>query len=147
MAASLPPTSRVTGRRNALDCLAMATPVAVEPVNETLSKPGWATIAWPTARPPPSTLNTPGGSTALAIRPTSRVLRGVSSEGLSTTVLPPIRAAATFCSPSTSGPFQGAMAATTPSGLQCSLTLRWSSSIRVRPGARTAPMMRRHWAL
>ena len=41
---------------------------------------------------------------------------GVSSAGLSTTVLPQARAGATFQDSSISGKFHGAIAATTPAG-------------------------------
>jgi hypothetical protein len=52
--------------------LATSAPTAVDPVNATLSTPGCAASAWPTAGPKPvTTLNTPGGKPASAISPAS----------------------------------------------------------------------------
>jgi hypothetical protein len=43
MAADLPPSSRVTGRRRAPAAAAMLRPAALDPVKVTLSTPGWVT--------------------------------------------------------------------------------------------------------
>ena len=48
---------------------ATSAPTAVDPVKAILSTPGWAASALPTAGPNPvTTLNTPGGKPASAIR-------------------------------------------------------------------------------
>ena len=66
---------------------------------------------------PATTLSTPSGSPASsAIRSSSSAVSGVSSAGLSTTVLPAASAGATFHEAITSGKFQGTISPTTPSG-------------------------------
>ncbi len=83
----------------------IAAPVAVEPVNETRSTSGWAASAAPTTGPVPVTrLSTPGGRPASSTASKSRyAVSGVSSAGLSTTVQPAARAAATFATTWCSG--------------------------------------------
>ena len=49
MPASLPPSSRVSRARFPADASMMARPVAVEPVNITLSTCGWAASSAPTS--------------------------------------------------------------------------------------------------
>ena len=78
---------------------------------------------WVSAEPaesgpkPCTTLRTPGGSPAsMASRASSVADFGVSSAGLSTTVLPQASAGATFQDSSISGKFHGEIAATTPAG-------------------------------
>ena len=70
----------------------------MEPVNETMSMPGWAAIASPTTGPVPVTrLNTPAGSPASSmISARMNALSGATSLGLSTTVQPAPMAGATF---------------------------------------------------
>jgi hypothetical protein len=96
--ADLPPSSSATRAiRSAAACV-IARPVAVEPVNETMSTSGCPAIAAPTTGPVPVTrLSTPGGSPASSAASTSRyATSGVSSLGLSTTVQPAASAAATL---------------------------------------------------
>ena len=94
----LPPSSRATFFTVSAAERMIALPVATPPVNETRSTSGLATRAAPTSAPEPRTrLTTPAGTPASASRSTRiRVLRGVTSLGLSTTVLPAARAGATF---------------------------------------------------
>ena len=92
-------------------------PVEVCPVNATRRTPGWATRASPVSGPPVTTLSTPGGRPAsVARRATSRVVSGVVSAGLATTVLPAARAGPTLLASRVSGKFHGVIAPTTPSG-------------------------------
>ena len=71
-------------------------PTAVEPVKQTLRTSGWVTNRSPTTEPlPGSTVNTPSGMPASrASCPMSIAVSGVSSAGLSTTVLPAASAGA-----------------------------------------------------
>ena len=73
-------------------------PARVEPVNETMSTPGWEAMASPTTGPNPVTrLNTPAGSpTCSKISASTKALSGATSLGLSTTVHPAARAGATL---------------------------------------------------
>jgi hypothetical protein len=76
---------------------ATALPVRTEPVSDTIRTAGWLTIASPTGLPrPATTLSTPGGRTSSEISASSKVDSGVSSDGLSTIVLPPASAGAIF---------------------------------------------------
>ena len=75
------------GRRSpAMICL----PTSVEPVKQTLRTSGWVTKRCPTTEPWPGiTVSTPCGSPASRASSPSRIaVSGVSSAGLSTTVLP-----------------------------------------------------------
>ena len=64
---------------------------------------------------PVTTLKTPSGTPASAAsRARARAVKGVSSEGLSTTVQPAARAGATLRVTMAAGKFQGVTAATTP---------------------------------
>ena len=89
--------------------------VAVPPVNDTLSTPGWRTSASPATAPPGTTFTTPGGrpasraSSAKAMAP-----NGAISGGLATTVLPAASAGPHFWPMPIRGPFHGTMAPTTP---------------------------------
>src|SRR5665213_866899 len=60
------------------------------------------------------TLSTPGGSKSAHSSPNSKVVSGVVGAGFATTVLPASSAGATFIISSTSGKFQGVIAAITP---------------------------------
>jgi hypothetical protein len=75
-------------------------------------------MACPAVEPPPvTTFSTPGGNpTSMAASPSASAVRGVWLAGLRMTVLPVASAGATFHIASSSGKFQGTMAATTPSG-------------------------------
>ncbi len=116
--ADLPPSSSVTRLIVCAAPAAIERPTAVEPVNATLATSGCSTSAWPTVDPgPATTLTTPSGSPAsTAIFSNSIELSGVSSAGLSTTVLPAARAGASFQPAIVSGKFHGVINATTPSG-------------------------------
>ena len=66
---------------------------------------------------PTTTLTTPSGTPAsTAMRSKRSAVSGVSSAGLSTTVLPAASAGASFHDAIVSGKFHGVMSATTPSG-------------------------------
>ena len=116
--ADLPPSSRVTRARWLVAPSATSIPVFVEPVKATLSTPGWRTRARPTAGPlPVMTLKTPSGMPASVTSPaSSSAVTGVWSLGLVTIVQPAASAGASFQVSSSSGEFQGTMAATTPTG-------------------------------
>src|ERR1700676_4338130 len=62
IAADLPPSSRVTGRRSWAHVAAIWRPAAVEPVKDTLSTPGWLTRYAPASLPPGTMLFTPSGT-------------------------------------------------------------------------------------
>ncbi len=98
--------------------MATARPVAVEPVNATLSTPGWAASAAPVSRDRPvTTLTTPGGNPACSMSSANpSVEAGACSDGLITMVQPAARAGASFQVISISGEFHGVIAATTPTG-------------------------------
>ena len=75
----------------------MSLPVAVSPVSDTMPTSGWRTIVSPAGTPSPvTTLNTPRGKMSAASSAMRSAVRGVSSEGLSTTVLPVARAGPIF---------------------------------------------------
>ena len=65
IAADLPPSSRLTRLSCSPHTDAILRPAAVEPVNATLSMPGWATRCSPTSRPAATMLTTPGGHAGL----------------------------------------------------------------------------------
>ena len=68
-----------------------------EPVSDTMRTAGCVTIASPTGLPrPQTTLNTPRGSTSNDSSARRSVDSGVSSDGLSTMVLPAASAGAIF---------------------------------------------------
>ncbi len=119
--ADLPPSSRVTRARCDVAPSATSMPVLVEPVNATLSTPGWRTSARPTAGPlPVITLKTPSGIPAsVTSLASSSAVTGVWSLGLTTIVQPVASAGASFQVSSSSGEFQGTTAATTPTGTRC----------------------------
>src|SRR5580692_3342949 len=97
----------------------MAVPVAVSPVNVIAATPGCRVSNSPAdpAPKPCTTLYTPGGTpTVCMTSPRSVAVAGVSSEGLTTTVLPQASAGATFHVISNSGRFQGQTTAITPFG-------------------------------
>ena len=94
-----------------------ALPTSVEPVNATLSTPGWATSAAPMSPAPVSTLTTPGGRPACwQTSASTSAVSGVVSAGLSTTVLPAASAGAIFHAAISSGKFHGMTWPATPSG-------------------------------
>jgi hypothetical protein len=93
-------------------------PTSVEPVNTILATSGWSTKRWPTIEPlPGSTWKTSSGRPASRASSASRIaVIGVSSAGLSTTVLPAASAGAKPQPAIGIGKFQGTMTPTTPSG-------------------------------
>jgi hypothetical protein len=118
MLADLPPSSRLTGARCPAAERATWMPVAVAPVNATLSTPGWLASGSPASAPKPViTLNTPGGKPAASTsRANSSVETGACSAGLTTNVHPAASAGASFHVISSTGEFHGVIAPTTPSG-------------------------------
>ena len=118
MLALLPPSSRVTR----LICWAQPAmterPTSVEPVKHTLRTSGWATKRSPITLPLPGRIcSTPSGSPASrASSPMRSALSGVSSAGLTTTVLPAASAGAKPQPAMAMGKFHGTMTPTTPSG-------------------------------
>ena len=118
MFGDLPPSSRVIFFNVSAADRMMALPVLVSPVNAILSMPGCSTSACPTFEPGPvMTFNTPAGSpTSTAISPSASAVSGVWLAGFRMTVLPQASAGATFHAASSSGKFQGTIAATTPTG-------------------------------
>ncbi len=87
---------------------AISFPTSVEPVNATLSMPGWVTRARPVAPAPVTMLTTPGGRSACwQISANSSAVSGVVSAGFSTTVLPQASAGAIFHASISRGKFQG----------------------------------------
>ena len=116
--ADLPPSSSVTRLIVSAALAAIRRPTSVEPVKATLATSGCSTMRSPTTRPcPTTTLNTPSGMPAsTTIRSSSTAVSGVSSAGLSTTVLPAASAGPSFHEAIASGKFQGVISPTTPSG-------------------------------
>jgi hypothetical protein len=128
MAGSLPPSSSVSRLRSSAAAAATFFPVAMEPVKLILRASGCEDIAGPSASPPLMTLNTPGGSRSRTSSPNLSVASGVYGDGLSTTVLPARRAAATFATAMKMGKFHGTIVATGPMGACTSSTRAVSSS-------------------
>jgi hypothetical protein len=116
MPASLPPSSRVSRFTVSAELRMMACPVAVEPVNISLSTSGWPDSRAPTSRPPATAVSTSAGSTLVSTCTSASTLSGVYSEGLTTTALPMRRAGATCQTVIIIGQFHGPMAPTTPTG-------------------------------
>ena len=118
MFADLPPSSSVTRLIVPAAPAAIPRPTSVEPVKAIFATSGCSTSRRPQTLPgPATTLSTPSGMPASsAIRSSSSAVSGVSSAGLSTTVLPAASAGATFQEAITSGKFQGTISPTTPSG-------------------------------
>jgi hypothetical protein len=118
MFGDFPPSSRLTFARWSAASFITPMPVCVEPVNATLSTPGWRTRGLPVPSPKPViTLTTPGGKPASSKSlANSRVEAGVCSAGFTTTVQPAASAGASLKVSRSSGEFHGAMAPTTPTG-------------------------------
>ncbi len=118
MLADFPPSSSVTrftcSAHPAMICL----PTAVDPVKTTFRTAGCVTNRCPTTDPlPATTSNTPGGKPASkANSPSRSAVSGVSSAGLSTTVLPAASAGAKPQPAMGIGKFHGTITPTTPSG-------------------------------
>ena len=94
----LPPSSSVTRLMSSAAIRMISTPVAVEPVNATLSMPGCLTRCAPIVGPSPgTTLITPAGKpTSFASSASRSADSGVAASGLSTTVQPAASAGASF---------------------------------------------------
>ena len=105
-------------------------PARVEPVNEIMSRPGWALIAAPTSGPRPlMTLKTPFGTPASAsTSANSSAEVGVYSDGFSTMVQPAASAGATLQAIWFSGQFHGVIMPMTPTGSFTSMALPSRSS-------------------
>ena len=93
-------------------------PTEVEPVKQTLRTAGWVTNRSPTTLPLPGrTVNTCSGRPASSASSANRIaVSGVSSAGLSTTVLPAASAGAKPQPAIGIGKFHGTITLTTPSG-------------------------------
>ena len=94
----LPPSSSATGFTFCAASSLTRRPARVEPVNDTMSTPGWPAMASPTTGPVPVTrLNTPAGTPASSmISARMNAFSGATSLGFSTTVQPTASAGATF---------------------------------------------------
>ena len=95
----LPPSSSVTRLMPSAAIFMICAPVAVEPVNATLSMPGCLTRCAPIVGPAPGTmLIDAGGEADLAPRARRAAARdsGVAASGFSTTVQPAASAGASF---------------------------------------------------
>src|SRR5581483_7496069 len=115
----LPPSSRNTGLRVAAAALMIALPVAVDPVNATMSTSGDVDSTSPTRWSLLVTmLTTPGGmSVCSAMRRPRRVaLHGVSGAGFTTHVLPIASTGPSLLRVISIGKFHGTMTPTTPTG-------------------------------
>ena len=116
--ADLPPSSRATRFTVPAAIAAIRLPARVDPVNEIMSTSGWDTSASPMSGPLPLTrLKTPVGSPISSkISASAKTSSGVTSVGLTTTVHPAAKAAATLRATWCSGKFHGVMQPTTPTG-------------------------------
>ncbi len=116
--ALLPPSSSVHRFTCSAQPAMICFPTAVDPVNATLRTSGCVTKRCPTTEPRPGmTVSTPSGSPASrASSPMRMAVRGVSSAGLRSTVLPAARAGAIPQAMIGMGKFHGTMMPTTPSG-------------------------------
>ena len=97
MNGAFPPNSRWTRFRVSAAVFITFFPVPVEPVRETMRRPGCSTTAWPASLPPEMMLSTPSGTPASAASsPNINVVRGVPGAGLITVVHPAARAGPSF---------------------------------------------------
>jgi hypothetical protein len=105
MNGALPPSSSETTVMFSAEAARISLPARTEPVTVTSWVIGWRTSASPATRPAPvTTLTTPGGTPASSHRRArARALRGVSSCGFSTMVLPAMIAGATLRANSAAG--------------------------------------------
>ncbi len=118
MLALLPPSSRVTRFTWSAQPTMIDLPTSVEPVKQTLRTAGWATNRCPTTEPLPGTIwkTSSGRPASRASSPSRIAVSGVSSAGLSTTVLPAASAGPNPQPAIGIGKFHGTMMPTTPSG-------------------------------
>src|SRR6476661_7020207 len=105
IAADLPPSSKVTGRRSPAQAVAIERPAAVDPVKATLSTPRCDTKYAPMSGPPGTQLTTPGGSSAAATASATMYQSSTvaGGDGLTTTEHPAARAGAILLIASTTG--------------------------------------------
>ena len=96
MTGALPPSSRWTRLRSPAAARATSIPARTLPVIDAIGGIRWVTRAAPVVGSPQTTLKTPGGRNSAMISAISRVVTGVVSDGLSTTVLPAAIAGAHF---------------------------------------------------
>jgi hypothetical protein len=94
----LPPSSSETRFTGSAQRRMISEPVAVDPVNATLSTPSWRTRCAPVVGPSPgTTLTTPGGMpTSAASSAIRSAVSGVAASGFRTTVQPAASAGASF---------------------------------------------------
>mmetsp|Transcript_90293 Transcript_90293/g.269376 ORF Transcript_90293/g.269376 Transcript_90293/m.269376 type:complete len:218 (-) Transcript_90293:540-1193(-) len=116
IAASLPPSSRVTFFSCGAPVATILLPVAAEPVKDTCLTSGCSTIIWPSWSPPERMLTTPAGKAFAATAESMTVVSGVYGDGLTMTVLPVITAGRILLQAMSRGKFQGVMPPTTPRG-------------------------------
>ena len=121
----LPPSSSVSRLTLPAAIRMISRPTAVEPVKAIFRTSGWLASRAPTTGPSPgTTFSTPGGSPhSCAILANSSSVSGVCSSGLTTMVLPAASAGPIFHMASSSGKFQGTMAAHTPIGSRRTMPL------------------------
>ncbi|MOA04010.1 hypothetical protein D3C78_1235420 [compost metagenome] len=97
MTGALPPSSICVRLMEDAVWLMMCSPVAIEPVSETMRTFSCPVSGSPTVFPRPnSTFNTPAGKMSLASSASFNAVSGVISEGLMTTQLPAASAGASF---------------------------------------------------
>ncbi len=116
MSGSLPPSSSSSLCPAA--AAATARPAATEPVKVTMSTSGWPARAGPTVCGSPVTTASmsPGNPASRSSSAKARPVRGVFSDGLSTTAQPAATAGASLTTTWFSGRLNGVIAATTPTG-------------------------------
>src|SRR5699024_7390842 len=114
----LPPSSRATFLTPLAADSAIFWPVAKPPVNEIRSISGWEDKRAPTLAPSPmTTFATPAGNPKESrTSARSRVVEGVSSDGLITKELPVASAGAIFQEACSRGKFHGVIMPQTPIG-------------------------------
>ena len=142
---SLAPSSSATRVRFAAAAAMIALPVSRWPVNETIEVSSSLTSAAPVDGPPVTRLITPSGrSRCSSISLNSSIVdSGVTSLGLTTSVLPVSSAGASLRASTASGKFHGQIAATTPTGARS----RWMTSPATSPGRMSPSSRRSHSAL
>ena len=116
--AFLPPNSKDSFLNIGAAVCATIFPVDVPPVNEIALICGCSRIAWPALGPSPCiTLMTPDGNWIDVNTSHNKfAVRGVSSLGFATMVLPMTKAGAIFQVSKYSGKFHGVISPTTPTG-------------------------------
>ena len=100
---ALPPSSRCTRLTLGAALAATSAPARTDPVMATRPGVRCSTSIRPVSRSPVITLSAPAGRNSEAISASRRVVSGVVSLGLSTTVLPAARAGAIFHTAMSSG--------------------------------------------